>query len=59
MSVAVVGGGIIGLSIAWELSRRDVDVVVFDDGDAGAWQVAAGMLALVVYCSNSPCSAAR
>jgi glycine oxidase len=45
MSVAVVGGGIIGLSIAWELTRRDVDVVVYDDGDAGAWQVAAGMLA--------------
>lgn len=45
MSVAIVGGGIIGLSIAWELTRRDVDVVVFDDGDAGAWQVAAGMLA--------------
>ena len=45
MSVAIVGGGIIGLSIAWELTRRDVEVVVFDDGDPGAWQVAAGMLA--------------
>ncbi|MGX6602816.1 glycine oxidase ThiO [Micromonosporaceae bacterium Da 78-11] len=45
MSVAVVGGGIVGLSIAWQLTRRDVDVVVLDGGDAGAWQVAAGMLA--------------
>ena len=45
MTVAIVGGGIIGLSIAWELTRRDVEVVVYDDGDAGAWQVAAGMLA--------------
>ena len=45
MTVALVGRGIIGLSIAWELTRRDVEVVVYDDGDAGAWQVAAGMLA--------------
>jgi glycine oxidase len=44
-SVAVVGGGIIGLSIAWQLRQRDVDVVVFDDGEPGAWHVAAGMLA--------------
>ena len=42
--VAVVGGGIIGLAIARELVRRDVDVEVFDAGDAGAWEVAAGML---------------
>ena len=47
--VAVVGGGIVGLSIAWRLVRQGVDVVVFDaegdGGDVGAWQVAAGMLA--------------
>jgi glycine oxidase len=45
VTVAVVGGGIIGLSIAWQLSRRGVDVTVFDDGADGAWHVAAGMLA--------------
>jgi glycine oxidase len=43
--IAVVGGGIIGLAIAWRLAREDADVVVLDDGDEGAWHVAAGMLA--------------
>jgi glycine oxidase len=45
VSVAVVGGGIIGLSIAWRLSQRGTDVTIFDDGGDGAWNVAAGMLA--------------
>ena len=45
MSCAVVGGGIIGLAIAWRLARRGVDVTVHDAGTDGAWQVAAGMLA--------------
>ena len=47
--VAVIGGGIIGLSIAWQLARRGRDVTVFDRGEAGraaSW-VAAGMLAPV------------
>jgi glycine oxidase len=46
VSVAVVGGGIIGLSIAWRLAQRCQDVRVYDPtaGD-GAWRVAAGMLA--------------
>jgi glycine oxidase len=44
--VAVVGGGIIGLSIAWRLVQRGVGVVVHDSGTTdGAWFVAAGMLA--------------
>ncbi|WP_240669887.1 glycine oxidase ThiO [Actinoplanes solisilvae] len=43
--VAIVGGGIIGLSIAWRLVREGVDVTVYDDGVDGAWHVAAGMLA--------------
>lgn len=45
MTVAVVGGGVIGLSIAWRLASRGADVTVFDDGADGAWNVAAGMLA--------------
>jgi glycine oxidase len=45
MSCAVVGGGIIGLSIAWRLARCGVDVTVYDAGTDGAWWVAAGMLA--------------
>jgi glycerol-3-phosphate dehydrogenase len=34
--VAVIGGGINGAGIAWELSRRDYDVAIFDKGSFGA-----------------------
>jgi glycerol-3-phosphate dehydrogenase len=34
--VAVIGGGINGLGVAWELSRRDYDVVLFEKGRCGA-----------------------
>jgi glycerol-3-phosphate dehydrogenase len=34
--IAVIGGGINGAGIAWELARRDYDVVVFDKGAFGA-----------------------
>lgn len=47
MEVKVVGGGIIGLSIAWFLSRARVDVTLHEAGPLGAeasW-AAAGMLA--------------
>jgi glycine oxidase len=44
VSVAIVGGGIIGLATAWRLVQRGVDVSVLDDGGTGAWHVAAGML---------------
>jgi glycine oxidase len=46
--VSVVGGGIIGLSIAWECARRGHRVTVHDpDPGGGASHVAAGMLAPV------------
>jgi glycine oxidase len=44
--VAVVGGGLIGLSIAWRCAQRGFDVTVYDPGtDPKASTVAAGMLA--------------
>ena len=48
-SVAVVGGGVIGLACAWELARHghEVTVVAERPGRDGAGWVAAGMLAPV------------
>jgi glycerol-3-phosphate dehydrogenase len=34
--IAVIGGGINGAGIAWELARRDYEVVVFEKGVCGA-----------------------
>lgn len=47
MSIAVAGGGIIGLTVAWRLAQRGFPVTVFDKGAMGAeasW-AGAGMLA--------------
>src|SRR4051812_19026455 len=44
----IVGGGIIGLSIAWQLARAGEHVELFEEGSvgrSGASWVAAGMLA--------------
>lgn len=42
----IIGGGLIGLSIAWQLARRGVSVTVLDTGKPGmASRAAAGMLA--------------
>ena len=47
-TVAVVGGGVIGLAIAWRLAGRGCGVTVYDPAPgSGASQVAAGMLAPV------------
>jgi glycine oxidase len=45
--VAIVGGGPIGLACAWRAAQRGLRVCVLDDGEPGAWHVAAGMLAPV------------
>jgi glycine oxidase len=45
--VAVVGGGPIGLSIAYRAQQRGATVVVLDAGGDGAYRHAAGMLAPV------------
>ena len=47
MSIAVAGGGIIGLTLAWRLAQRGFPVTVFDKGTIGgeaSW-AGAGMLA--------------
>lgn len=47
--VAIVGGGVIGLSCAWRAAQRGARVVVLERGEPGdgATRVAAGMLAPV------------
>jgi glycine oxidase len=46
--VVVIGGGVIGLSVAWRLARRGAMVTLVDDDPAGgASRAAAGMLAPV------------
>lgn len=45
--VAIVGGGVMGLSVGWRLAARGCSVDIFDQGEAGrgaSW-AAAGMLA--------------
>jgi glycine oxidase len=45
--VAVVGGGVIGLAVAWRAAQRGLRPLVLDAGEDGAWRYAAGMLAPV------------
>lgn len=46
MKVAIAGGGVIGLSIAWRAAQRGIDVTVIDpEPGRGASWVAGGMLA--------------
>ncbi|MFH5831459.1 glycine oxidase ThiO [Halalkalibaculum sp. DA384] len=47
MKIGIIGGGIIGLSIGWQLLRRGAEVTLFEKGTVGqeASRAAAGMLA--------------
>jgi glycine oxidase len=47
-TIAVIGGGVIGLGVAWRLAQRGAAVTVFDKAAAGsgASHAAAGMLAI-------------
>lgn len=47
MSTLIIGAGVIGLSIGWQLARRGIKVEIFEKGEAGkeASGTAAGMLA--------------
>ena len=45
--VAIVGGGAIGLAVAWRAAQHGLRTVVLDAGEDGAWRYAAGMLAPV------------
>ena len=47
IDVAIVGGGVVGLSVGWRLARRGLAVAVFDAGAAGGGtsSAATGMLA--------------
>lgn len=45
MRVVVTGAGIVGTLAAWRLAEDGHAVTLIDDRAAGAWQVAAGMLA--------------
>jgi glycerol-3-phosphate dehydrogenase len=41
MNIAIIGGGINGAGIAWELARKGYEVVLFEQGDFGAQTSAA------------------
>lgn len=47
MKIGIIGGGIIGLGIGWQLQRRGVEVTLFEKNGVGqqASRAAAGMLA--------------
>src|ERR687886_1217454 len=43
--VAVAGGGVIGLAVAWRAAQAGADVVVLDEcRDGAAWPVSAGLV---------------
>ena len=57
--VAIVGGGIIGSSIAWELSKYKLDVVVFEKGSDVASDTSKANSGVVHSGINSPNSSLK
>ena len=55
MRIAVIGGGLIGLSIAWRLNQRGANLWLFESGETGqgASFAAAGMLSVVAEAEPS------
>lgn len=54
-NVLIIGGGVIGCSIAYHLAKEGIDVEVVDQGEIGAQasSAAAGLLAPLLPCSSS------
>lgn len=61
LRVAIVGAGVIGLSIGWKLARAGASVTVFERGRAGrgASFAAGGMLAATLESEEKPAALAR
>ena len=57
--VAIVGGGVIGSSIAWELSKYQLDVVVFEKGSDVASGTSKANSGVVHSGINSPTSSLK
>jgi len=57
--VAIVGGGVIGSSIAWELSKYKLDVVVFEKGSDVASETSKANSGVVHSGINSPPSSLK
>lgn len=52
--IVVIGGGIIGLAVAWRLAQQGVRPRVLDAGSPGATRAAAGMLAPSFEAGSGP-----
>lgn len=57
--VAIVGGGVIGSAIAWELSKYKIDVVVFEKGSDVASETSKANSGVIHSGINSPTSSLK
>lgn len=49
MNIAVIGGGAVGVTAAFELARRDIDVTLYERGSIGDGSASSGRAAGVCY----------